>query len=200
MTDRSFALLDSERYEVTVLKRNFLVIATLSGGLVLLTIFMTGTAAFKSRYAEASKSWNREAIKATYVTTQLKETDKAHSTLVLSYDLENNTDSDYRFDDGPGVVILGRLKADGSLSQQEPIRLSYPVFLPTKQHARLAIEITERFAWPPQEDPAYIDKLREFVKQRLANIGEFVLFDQANHAQVTLPDEWKELQEAAGTS
>ncbi len=182
-------------------KRNILVIASLAGaGLVFLTIFITGRAAFKSRRAETSKSWDREAIKATYVGTQLKQADKGHSTLVLSYDLENNTDSDYRFDDGPGVVILSRLKADGSLSQQEPIRLSYPVFLPTKQHARLAIEITERFAWPLQEDPTYIDKLREFVKQRLANVGEFVLFDQANHAQVTLPDEWQELQEAAGTS
>ncbi len=182
-------------------KRNFVVIASLAGaGFILLVIFMTATGTFKTRHADTSKSWNQEAIKATYVGTQLKETDKAHSTLLLSYDLENNTDSDYRFDDGPGVVILSRLKADGSLSQQEPIRLSYPVFLPTKQHARLAIEITERFAWPPQEDPAYIDKLREFVKQRLANVGEFVLFDQANHAQVKLPEEWQELQEAAGTS
>ncbi len=182
-------------------KRNFLVIASLAGaGLVLLTIFITRAGAFKTRHVETSKSWNREAIKATYAAIQLRETDKAHSTLILSYDLENNTDSDFRFDDGPGVVILSRLKATGSLSQQEPIRLSYPVFLPTKQHARLAIEITERFAWPLQEDPAYVDKLREFVKQRLANVGEFVLFDQANHAQVTLPDEWQELQEAAGTS
>ena len=182
-------------------KRNILVIASLAGcGLALLAIFITGADAFKNHRAETPKSWDRKAIKATYVGTQLKQTDKGHSTLVLSYDLENNTDSDYRFDNGPGVVILGRLRADGSLSQQEPIRLSYPVFLPTKQHARLAIEITERFAWPLQEDPTYIDKLREFVKQRLANVGEFVLFDQADHAQVTLPDEWQELQEAAGAS
>ena len=182
-------------------KRNILVIASLAGGgLVLLAIFITGAGAFKNHRAETAKSWDREAIKATYVGTQLKQTDKVHSTLVLSYDLKNNTDSDYRLDDGPGVVILSRLKADGSLSQQEPIRLSYPVFLPTRQHARLAIEITEPFAWPLQEDPTYIDKLREFVKQRLANVGEFVLFDQADHAQVTLPDEWQELQEAAGAS
>jgi len=182
-------------------KRNFLVIASLAGvGLVLVTIFIAGAGAFKTRQVETSKSWNRGAIKATYAATQLKETDKAHSTLILSYDLENNTDSDFRFDDGPGVVILSRLKATGSLSQQEPIRLSYPVFLPTKQHARLAIEITERFAWPLQEDPAYVDKLREFVKQRLANVGEFVLFDHTGHVQITLPEEWQELQEAAGAS
>ena len=182
-------------------KRNFFVIASLAGaGLVLLTIFITGAAAFKGRRSETSKSWNQEAIKATYVTTQLKETDKAHSTLTLSYDLENNTDSDYRLDAGPGVVILSRLKADGSLSQQEPLRLSYPVFLPAKQHARLSIEMTQPFAWPIEEDPAYVEKLREFVKQRLASVGEFALFDQASRAEVRLPGAWQELQEAARAS
>ena len=179
-------------------KRNILVISGLAGaGLVFLTIFITGRAALKSRHAETSKSWDREAIKARYVGTQLKQTDKGHSTLVLSYDLENNTDSDYRFDDGPGVVILSRLRADGSLSQQEPIQLSYPVFLPAKQHARLAIEMTERFAWPLEGDPAYIDKLREFVRQRLANVREFVLFDRARRYEVKLPGAWQELQEGA---
>ncbi len=182
-------------------KRNFFVFASLAGaGAVLLTIFMTGTAAFKGWRRETSKSWNREAIKATYVTTQLKETDRAHSTLTLSYDLENSTDSDYRLDASPRVVILCRLKADGSLSQQEPLRLSYPVFLPAKQHARLAIETTEPFAWPIEEDPAYVDKLREFVKERLVNVGEFVLFDQASRTEVQLPGAWQELQEAVRAS
>jgi len=41
------------------------------------------------------------------------------------------------------------LKSGGSLSQQEPLRLSYPFFLPAKQHARLAIEMTQAFTWPP---------------------------------------------------
>ena len=162
---------------------------------MLLIIFMTNARAFKTWPNETSQSWNREAIKATYVASQLKQADKTHSTLTLSYDLENNTDSDYRLEAGPAIVILSKLKADGSLSQQEPIQLSYPVFLPAKQHARLAIEMTARFAWPLEEDPAYIDKLREFVKQRLASVGEFVVFDQASRYEVKLPGAWQELQE-----
>ena len=182
-------------------KRNFFVITSLTGaGLVLLIVFMTGAAAFKGIRSEPSKSWNREAIKATYVASQLKETDKAHSTLTLSYDLENNTDSDYRLNAAPEVLILSKLKADGSLSQQEPLRLSYPLFLPAKQRARLAIEMTQPFAWPAEEDAAYVDKLREFVKQRLANVGEFVLFDQASRTEIKLPGAWQELQEAARAS
>ena len=170
-------------------------------GLVLLILFMTRAAAFKASPGDASnKSWNAQAIKATYVASQLKETDKTHSTLTLSYDLENNTDSDYRLDAGPGIVILSRLEADGSLSQQEAVRLSYPVFLPAKQHARLAIEITQPFVWPPEDNPAYIDKLREFVKQRLAHVQEFVLFDPSSRTEVKLPGVWQQLQETAQAS
>ncbi len=177
-------------------KRNFFVITGLAG-LVLLIIFMTTARGFKNWPSETSASWHPQAIKATYLASQLKETDKTHCTLTLSYDLENNTDFDYRLDEGRELVIQSRLKSDGSLSQQEPIQLSYPVFLPAKQHARLAIEMTERFAWPPDGDPAYIDKLREFVRQRLANVAEFVLFDQASRYEVKLPGAWQELQEGA---
>jgi len=179
-----------------VSKRNFFIIFSLAGvGLVLLIISMTRATAFKGR-GEPPRSWNTEAIKATYLASQLRETDKGHSTLTLSYDLENNTDSDYRLDSGREVVIQSRLKSDGSLSQQEPLRLSYPVFLPAKQHARLAIEMTQPFAWPVEEDLAYVIKLREFVKQQLANVGEFVLFDQAGRAEIKLPGAWQQLQEA----
>src|SRR2546430_12863039 len=45
---------------------------------------------------------------------------------IFSYELENNTDSDYHLAEGPGLVILSKLKTDGSFSQEEPIRLAYP--------------------------------------------------------------------------
>jgi len=186
----------------TVSKRSFYAIACSAAvGLILVIFFLTRPAALKSPSGDtANKSWNREAIGATYVATQLREMDKTHSTLTLSYDLENNTDSDFRLDAGPGIVVLSRLEADGSLSQQEPVRLSYPVFLPARQHARLAIEITQPFAWPSEDNPAYIDKLREFVKQRLANVQEFVLFDQSSRTEVKLPGVWQQLQETAQAS
>jgi hypothetical protein len=179
-------------------KRNFFVLASLAGAALVLLII--GPTAFKGRHSDTFKSWNREAIKATYVASQLKELDKTHSTLTLSYDLENNTDSDYRLNIGPDVVIQSRLKSGGSLSQQEPLRLSYPVFVPAKQHARLAIEMKQPFAWPPDEDAAYVDKLRAFVKERLVNVEEFVLFDQASRAEVRLPGAWQGLQEATRVS
>ena len=56
--------------------------------------------------------------------------------------------------------------------------------------------MTQPFAWPVEEDPAYVIKLREFVKQQLAHVGEFVLFDQAGRAEIKLPGAWQQLQEA----
>ena len=195
------SILEGSTGSATVNRRNLFVFISLSGAaLVLLTILLTGAAAFKGRHRETLKSWNREAIKATYVASQLKELDKTHATLTLSYDLENNTDSDYRLNSGPDVVIQSRLKSGGSLSQQEPLRLSYPVFVPAKQHARLAIEMTQPFVWPSDKDSAYVDELRAFVKERLVNVEEFVLFDQASHAEVRLPGAWQELQEATRAS
>ena len=154
----------------------------------------------KRQPREQPPAWNQGTINAGYIGSQLRETDKTRATLVISYDLENNTDSDYRLNDGPSVVVLSRLKSDGSYSQDQPIRLSYPVFLPARQHARLAIEITQPFNWPSDTDSGSIEKLRNFVTQRLQNVGEFVLFDEANHRQLELPSGWEQLEETSQES
>jgi hypothetical protein len=146
--------------------------------------------------AEAKKPWNQRAVTAKYVGSQLIQLDKGHSSLTLSYDLQNNTDLDYRLAEGPGVVVMRRLKSDGSLSQEESVHVKYPVFLPAMQNARMVIEITKPFSWPEKEDPQVVAKLRDFVKQRLSNAEGFVLFDEASRCQVELPGAWEELQAA----
>ena len=172
-------------------------VLTIAGSAVvvlLLTILTLGRPIFKKPPQEVRAGWNREGIKAAYVAAQLRQVDKAHSSLVLSYDLKNLTDLDYRLTDGAGVVIMSRLNGDGSLSQEESIHLSYPVFLPARQRARLAIEISRAFPWP-REDSHYEEKLKEFVKQRLGDVRGFVLFDEASHSQIDLPAAWPELQD-----
>jgi hypothetical protein len=146
---------------------------------------------------KTAATWKQESISAAYVGSQLKQVDKTHSSLIISYDVENDGSSDYNLTESPSLLILTRLKSDGSLSREQPARLSYPVFLPPGQHARLAVEITEPFVWPAQEDPAYLDKLREFVKRRLENVAEFLVFDQADRSQLQLPSAWGELQEVS---
>ena len=144
-----------------------------------------------------SKSWNSRAIKATYVGSQLRKIDKSNAGLLFYYDLENSTDSDYRFSDGPHLVVMCRLLSNNSLSSEQNVRLDYPVFLPARQRARIALGISHPFNWPPPTDPAVEDKFKDFVKQRVADVEGFVLFDEANRCQIEFPKGWQELQIAA---
>ena len=48
---------------------------------------------------------------------------------------------------------MSRHKPNGALSSQEQIQLSYPSFLPARQKARIALEITHLFGWPAENDP-----------------------------------------------
>jgi TPR repeat protein len=150
--------------------------------------------AVQSSESDAAKSVRpseSEAITATYVGIEIevKEIDKAHVTLFFSYDLENNTDIDYRLADKPDVFIVAR-GTDGRLSQEEALRLSYPTFLPAKHRVRIAIEDARSFAWPRESDPGSDDKLKNFVRERLRNIAGFVLFDEVDHIQIELPSGW----------
>jgi hypothetical protein len=183
--------------EMMVSRRNTLIAGGTAGAglLVLLALTFAGTV-----QNGAPNPWSGKAFKAKYIGSQLKERDRAFATLTLSYELENLTDVDYRLAEGPGLVIVRKLVSGGNLSQEEPVRLSYPAFVPARQSARIAIEITKPFAWPHEEDPAYDDKLRGFVKERLANVGEFVLFDEASRRQVELPSAWDELWDTTQVS
>jgi hypothetical protein len=170
-----------------------------AGLLLLLALAVGGTAINRARNGGV-KPWNGKAFQAKYVGSQLKEVDKSFATLRLSYELENLTDVDYHLAEGPGLVIARKLISGGGLSQEEPVRLSYPAFLPARQSAQIAIEITQPFAWPAEDDAAYDDKLRDFVKERLANVEEFVLFDEASRCHVELPGAWEELGETVQAS
>jgi hypothetical protein len=144
-------------------------------------------------------SWNGGAITATYLGAQLREIDPSNATLSLSYELQNNTDSDHSIEDAPGFVVMSRLKADGSLSSQEEVRLGHSTFLPARQRAQVTLELRRQFDWPAAGDPGLLDKLKSFVNDGLASAEEFVLFDQSDHFQVDFPRGWQELK-LAGTS
>ena len=145
----------------------------------------------------APKPWNSSAITASYVGAQLRELDSGNAALYLAYEVQNHTDSDYRLADGPGALVMSRLRADGSLSSQQQVRLSYPTFLPARERARVALEIPSPFGWPADGDPALQDKLRDFVNQKLMEVQAFVLFDQADRFDIEFPSGWQELKMAS---
>ena len=155
-----------------------------------------GAAFLYVHYPDARSSgdpWNTSAITAQYVGAQVKEVDTSNAVLLLAYDLQNNTNSDFKLADGPGSVVIAR-NADQSLSSKEEVHFSYGAFLPAHQRARVELQIERRFTWPAEDDPSFQDKLKEFVNQRLVGLDAFVLFDQTDHCQINFPKGWQELK------
>src|SRR5260370_14547580 len=114
-------------------KKALVVSASAGAGFSLVLLLFLGRTAFHSSPVKPPGSWNQDAIKATYVGSQLRQIDKALAALFLAYDLENNTDRDYRLADASHVVIICSLKSVHRLTHQAPIRRSYPAFLTVNQ-------------------------------------------------------------------
>jgi hypothetical protein len=159
-------------------------------GFLLLAFLLLSQLPFKNTAAKSAEAENSAALTATYVGTRLQQLDKAHAALFFSYDLENNTGVDYHLVDGPDIFVMARLKKDGSLSQEEALKLSNPVVAPAKQRVRITIEQDYSFLWPSAGDPALDDKLKNFVKQRIGKFAGFALFDETDNWQVELPSGW----------
>jgi hypothetical protein len=148
--------------------------------------------------ASAAPVWNASAVQSSFAGVQVKEVDATHAALIFSYDLDNNTDVDYRLAKGPATVVMTRLKSSGSVSSEEPVELDNSVFLPARNRTRIAVEVTRNFNWPTglpgtQIGPVNQEKFRDLVAQEVANLSGFVVFDQATHFQIELPGGWPEL-------
>ena len=165
----------------------------------LLALVVTAVILFVHPGGRSPKPWNPSAITASYVGAQLRQLDSDNAALYLAFEVQNHTDSDYQLADGPGALVMSRLRADGSLSSQQQVRLSYPTFLPARQRARVALEIPAPFGWPEDGDPSFQDKLRDFVNQKLADVQAFVLFDQADRFDIEFPNGWQELRMASAS-
>ncbi len=108
--------------------------------------------------------------------------------------LDNKTDYDYRLANGANIVIMKRLKSDGSLSSEEEIKLQDSALVPAKNRTRIALEITRPFAWPGRKNPASESRFREFAAGEVATLDGFVLFDGAARYQIELRGAWQELE------
>jgi hypothetical protein len=149
--------------------------------------------------------WNSSAIQSTFAGAQVQEADAAHATVVFFFDLDNNTDTDYRFAKGAGTVVMTRLKSNGSLSSEQPLELNNSVFLPARNRTRIAVQVTRSFNWPSglpggQIGPVNQLKFRQLVADEVANLSGFVMFDTATHFQIELPGGWQELQTSASAA
>jgi hypothetical protein len=178
-----------------------LVIISVAGGVgVALTfaLIVGGLIWFQS-LPKPPKAWNERAIRASYVDTIVEQTDRGNAALVFYYDIQNDTDFDYRLDDSSSIVIMQELGTESSLSAEKHIKLEYPVFVPAKHRARIALSLSHAFEWPDETDPAFQKKVSGFVKRRLADVEGFVLFDETRRYQINFPKGWGDLLDPATT-
>jgi hypothetical protein len=165
-------------------------------GLIFAVVSVAGAWSVNESVERRSAPWDSEAITATYMGAQLRELSTSDTALFLAYELQNNTNKDYRLSDGPGYVIMSRIKSDGSLSSQQPVQLSYGTFLPAHRRATLALEIKRPFRWPADNDSLLSKKLVDFVTLELSDVDGFVLFDQADRCEIDFPSGWLKIESA----
>ena len=144
----------------------------------------------KSRRSEARRDprgWNTHAIESTLNGIQVREIDHAHAAVILVYDLDNRTNSDYTLEKGPSVAVMSRLKPSGVLSADPQVSVDSSTFLPAGNRTRIALEIDTPFNWPPRRDRAADHSFRQLVAAELEGVNGFVLFDQTKRYQIELP-------------
>jgi hypothetical protein len=181
--------------------KTLVILSTLVACLLVLVVFVLPRTPAPEPVAQHSAApvWNTSAIQSTFAGVQVKEVDPTHANLIFSYDLDNNTDTDYEVTKGPTTVVMTRLAISGSVSSDEAVALGNSVFLPARNRTRVTLAMTKNFNWPgqmygSQVGPVNQEKFRTLVAQEVGNLSGFVLFDQAAHFQIELPGDWQELQ------
>lgn len=140
-------------------------------------------------------TWNSRAIEATFAGVQVREVDSSNATVVFLYDLDNKTDDDYQLAAGSSLIIMSRVKSDGSLTADEPLTLAASSFVPARNRTRIAVQIMRPFSWPQDSDPSSDEKFRNLLQGEIENLDGFVLFDQPTRYQIDLPGDWKDLRQ-----
>lgn len=200
-------------------KRLFVVSVSAGAGFALILAILAGGLFWYKSRPKAPRAWDGNAVTAKFVTLEFSNT-ADHVVFFFNYDLENNTDIDYRFMGGAAdkphgpwekysepkgftpievvptagavsVFILKKLKGTDSLTQDDDINRD-SVFLPARNKVRFQIRVSY-----PYDDSFRaterndLRKANAFVEQKLEKVNGFVLFDEVDRCQVNLPSGWQ---------
>ncbi|MHB8483201.1 MAG: hypothetical protein ACYDBV_10810 [Nitrospiria bacterium] len=140
------------------------------------------------------KSWNTEAIVATYDSVGTEREDNA---IYFSYILENNTNLDYRISDKSSVELMATLKEQKSLIDLKgDWSFEVPVFIPAKQRLKFGIKshgaYEKKLARDATEEERkkFKSELKKYLNEKAPNLNGFVLFDDANKYEIDFPKGW----------
>ena len=162
----------------------------------ILLILLLARLASSQHAAAQANPWTSRPIKGAFAGVTVREIDAADAAVVLSYDLDNDTGTDFSLTKSLNVVVMSRLKSDNTFSSQRPITLSSSIFVPAGKRGRITLEIAGPFAWPSDSDKTADARVRQLVQGELVDLDGFVLFDQTTHYQVNLPAGWPDFHSA----
>jgi hypothetical protein len=172
-------------------------IAIVSSGFLLLLILASVKSSRPLSSAAPANPWNSGAIESTLSGVRVREIDPTHAAVLLFYDLDNKTDSDYRLANGPDVVVMSRLEPGGSLVSDRQVALDSAAFVPARNRTRVAMEMSRSFNWPRQNDPVAESQFRQLVAAQVAGVKGFVVFDRAARYEIELPAAAPQLEQTA---
>jgi hypothetical protein len=164
---------------------------------LLLVIVVSARLAHAPSPPAPASPWNSDAIESTLSGVRVKEIDPTHAAVMLFYDLDNRTDTDYRLANGPDVVIMSRIPSDGSLVSDQQVSLDAAAFVPARNRTRVAVEMSRPFDWPRQNDAVAESQIRQLVAAQISGVEGFVVFDRAARYEIELPTEAPQTQPAS---
>lgn len=142
--------------------------------------------------------WNSSAVTASFDSV---DTEGPEHTLVFVYIVSNNTDRDFRIDSNRDVRLTCRLQRQAALTNEdskEALGAEFPLFVPARQRTRLAVHIGYPYRGSvalsqgasKADREGHREAITSFVREKLPNLGGFVLFHEPTHYQVELPNGW----------
>ncbi len=150
-------------------------------------------------YRSRPKSWNTEAVKASYASLEFSMNEN-NFVVDFGYDLQNNTDSDYKIK-ASDLVVMARLAEGNVLSksigryQASDGTVEAPAFIPAKAKGRVTVHVG--YAYPfdfTANDKNDAKKVSKSVDRRLKEITGLVVFDQSNRYRIELPGGWLDIK------
>jgi hypothetical protein len=152
-------------------------------------------------YASRPEPWNARAIRARYGSaitndvgcfvvgeseSERNACEDSHGEVLLTYDIENTTNRDYRIAEQSGLTIMERhgnileatLITSGPDRGNSYWKIDTPIFVPA--HQTVAVEVRGPYECPR----CRAEKLNSFVKD---NVPDLVLFDATSHYEIEFP-------------
>jgi hypothetical protein len=149
-------------------------------------------------YSTRPKPWNKNALKATFVTMEFDtRPQEASYKADFLYDVENTTDRNYDLNSS-NFTLLAVLANGNVLSkefghyQAEDPKLDGPAFIPAHGKARIVVVLAYEYPsdWTPKEKNDG-KKVVESLNYRLRELNGFVAYDQINHYEIDMPEGWR---------